>query len=358
MHRSAEVAKEQSLDNLWLAQILFDLGGVQFGTFTVSESAVSSPVFVNPKVLISNPTALRVASKLMQQEISLAQSLRRPRVHPFGVVAGVPVGGLLLASAYSLETNIPLIYARSRPEGTGKRGIEGHFTPGDTALIIDDLITRGSSILETASLLEENGLFYFFRHEAAGHTMFIADDASVAAMVKTAVDRYDRLDAAFNNAGISPAPKPFTEHSVDEWQHVIDVNLTGVFRCMQHELRQFLAQGDGGAIVNMSSGAGVVAAPGQPQYTAAKHGVLGLTKQAAQEYMRQGIRVNAILPGMTDTPPMREYLAGNDGMVRMLPGGRLAAPEEIASAAVWLCSPSASYVSGASLVVDGGLISR
>ena len=152
------MAKEQSLDNLWLAQTLYDLGGVQFGNFTVSESAVSSPVFVNPKVLISNPTALRVASKLMQQEINLAQSLRRPRVHPFAVVAGVPVGGLLLASAYSLETNIPLIYARIRPEGTGKRGIEGHFNVGDIALIIDDLITRGSSILETAELLQENGL--------------------------------------------------------------------------------------------------------------------------------------------------------------------------------------------------------
>src|SRR5215469_9018298 len=154
----AEVAKEQSLDNLWLAQTLFDLEGVKFGNFTVSESTVSSPVFLNPKVLISNPTALRVASKLMQQEIDLAQSLRRPRVHPFNVVAGVPVGGLLLASAYSLETNIPMIYARIRPEGTGKRGIEGRYTKGDTALIIDDLITRGSSVLETAALLEENGL--------------------------------------------------------------------------------------------------------------------------------------------------------------------------------------------------------
>ena len=154
----ASSMKEQSLDNLWLAQILWDLGAVQFGNFTVSESAVSSPVFVNPKVLISNPTALRVASKLMQQEINLAQSLRRPKVHQFSLVAGVPVGGLLLAWAYSLETNIPLIYARSRPEGTGKRGIEGHFTKGDTVLIIDDLITRGSSILETAALLEENDL--------------------------------------------------------------------------------------------------------------------------------------------------------------------------------------------------------
>lgn len=152
------MAKEQSLDNLWLAQMLFDLGAVQFGNFTVSESAVSSPIFVNPKVLISNPTALRVAAKLMQQEINLAQSLRRARVHSFNIVAGVPVGGLILASAYSLETSTPMIYARIRPEGTGKRGIEGRFTKGDTALIIDDLITRGSSTIETAALLEENGL--------------------------------------------------------------------------------------------------------------------------------------------------------------------------------------------------------
>jgi orotate phosphoribosyltransferase/uridine monophosphate synthetase len=94
----------------------------------------------------------------MQQEINLAQSLRRARAHPFAVVAGVPVGGLLLATAFSLETNIPMIYARVRPEGTGKRGIEGRFNMNDAALIIDDLITRGSSVLETAELLEENSL--------------------------------------------------------------------------------------------------------------------------------------------------------------------------------------------------------
>jgi NAD(P)-dependent dehydrogenase (short-subunit alcohol dehydrogenase family) len=205
---------------------------------------------------------------------------------------------------------------------------------------------------ETAKIVTADG------GDAIGVRVDVADDPSVGAMVAAAIEQFGRLDAAFNNAGISPAPKPFTEHTLAEWQRVIDVNLTGVFLCMQHEIRQFVAQGDGGAIVNMSSGAGVVAAPGQPQYTAAKHGVLGLTKQAAQEYMRQGIRVNAILPGMTDTPPMRDYLAGNDGMVRMLPGGRLAEPEEIARAAVWLCSAHASYVSGASLVVDGGLISR
>jgi orotate phosphoribosyltransferase len=152
------MTKEQTLDNLWLAQMLFDLGAVQFGNFTVSETTVSSPVFINPKLLIGNPAALRVAGKLIQQEISLAQSMRRPKVHPFELVAGVPVGGLLLGTAYSLETNIPLIYPRLRPEGAGKRGIEGRFWPGARVLIIDDLITRGGSILDTASFLEEHGL--------------------------------------------------------------------------------------------------------------------------------------------------------------------------------------------------------
>ncbi len=152
------MTKEQSLDNLWLAQMLYDLGAVQFGDFTLSEGTVSSPVFINPKMLIGNPGALRVAIKLIQQEINLAQSMRRPKVHPFELVAGVPVGGLLLGAAYSLETNIPLIYPRQRPEGTGQRGIEGRYWPGARALIIDDLITRGGSIIETAHFLEQYDL--------------------------------------------------------------------------------------------------------------------------------------------------------------------------------------------------------
>lgn len=152
------MTKEQSLDNLWLAQMLFDLEAVKFGDFTIGEGTVSSPVFINPKMLIGNPGALRVASKLIQQEISLAQSLRRPKVHPFELVAGVPVGGLLLGTAYSLETNIPLIYPRLRPEGTGTRGIEGRYWPGARVLIIDDLITRGGSILDTAHFLEQHDL--------------------------------------------------------------------------------------------------------------------------------------------------------------------------------------------------------
>jgi NAD(P)-dependent dehydrogenase (short-subunit alcohol dehydrogenase family) len=190
----------------------------------------------------------------------------------------------------------------------------------------------------------------------------VADDASVAAMVAACVDVFGALDWACNIAGIAPDPKPFLEHTRADWQRTIDVNLSGVFFCMQHELRQMTAQGRGGAIVNMSSGAGVVPAPGQPQYTAAKHGVLGLTKQAAQEFARAGVRVNAVLPGQTETAPMRAYLEDlpdrGEKMLRRLPMGRMATTDEIAEAVVWLCSDAASYVNGVSLTVDGGLIAR
>jgi NAD(P)-dependent dehydrogenase (short-subunit alcohol dehydrogenase family) len=196
---------------------------------------------------------------------------------------------------------------------------------------------------------------------AAAVRVDVADSASVEAMVAFAVERFGGLDWACNIAGIAPQPKPFVEHTYEDWQRTIEVNLSGVFFCMQHELRQMLAQG-GGAIVNMSSGAGVVPAPGQPQYTAAKHGVLGLTKQAAQEFAAAGIRVNAVLPGQTETTPMRAYLDampdGGEKMLRRLPMKRMATPIEIAHAVVWLCSDEASYVNGDSLVVDGGLITR
>jgi NAD(P)-dependent dehydrogenase (short-subunit alcohol dehydrogenase family) len=190
----------------------------------------------------------------------------------------------------------------------------------------------------------------------------VVDGDAVARMVQTAVDRFGGLDCAVNNAGIAPDAKPFTEHTLAEWQRTIDVDLTGVFLCMQHELRQFSVEGRGGAIVNISSAAGTVPAPGQPQYTAAKHGVLGLTKQAAQEFAAQGVRVNAVMPGQTETGPMRAYLEAlpDQGarMLRRLPMGRMATPEEIAQAVVWLCSDDASYVNGVSLLVDGGLIAR
>jgi NAD(P)-dependent dehydrogenase (short-subunit alcohol dehydrogenase family) len=189
----------------------------------------------------------------------------------------------------------------------------------------------------------------------------VADAASVEQMVAFTVERFGALDYACNVAGIAPDAKPFPDHTLAEWQRVIDVDLTGVFLCMQHELRYMAAHG-GGSIVNVSSGAGVVPAPGQPQYTAAKHGVLGLTKQAAQEYARAGVRVNAVLPGQTETDPMRAYLEAQpdhgERALRRLPMGRMAAPNEIAESIVWLCSDASSYVSGTSLLVDGAQIAR
>jgi NAD(P)-dependent dehydrogenase (short-subunit alcohol dehydrogenase family) len=190
----------------------------------------------------------------------------------------------------------------------------------------------------------------------------VTDEAAVSRMVAATVERFGRLDYACNVAGISVEPKPFVEHTRAEWQRVIDVDLTGVFLCMQHELRQMLAQGHGGAIVNVSSGAGVVPAPGQPHYTAAKHAVLGLTKHAAQEYASSGIRVNAVLPGQTETDPMRAYLDAQpdhgERLLRRLPMGRMARPDEIAESIAWLCSDASSYVNGVSLLVDGGQIAR
>jgi NAD(P)-dependent dehydrogenase (short-subunit alcohol dehydrogenase family) len=190
----------------------------------------------------------------------------------------------------------------------------------------------------------------------------VTDEGAVAAMVQTAVDRFGALDCAVNNAGIAPAPKPFTDHSLAEWRQTIEIDLTGVFVCMQHEVRQLVAQGRGGSIVNVASAAAVVPAPGQPQYTAAKHGVVGLTKHVAQEYAGKGIRVNAVLPGQTETEPMRAYLDAQpdhgERMLRRLPMGRMATPAEIAQSVAWLCSDEASYVNGVSLLVDGGLIAR
>ncbi len=225
------------------------------------------------------------------------------------------------------------------------------------------LAERGAQVV-VADVNEEaaHGTAREIGASAAAIAVDVADAASVEAMVAFAVSQFGGLDWACNIAGIAPEPKPFHEHSYADWQRTIDINLSGVFFCMQHELRQMLGQRRGGAIVNMSSGAGVVPAPGQPQYTAAKHGVLGLTKQAAQEYAAVGIRVNAVLPGQTETVPMRAYLDampdGGEKMLRRLPMKRMATPLEIAQAVVWLCSDEASYVNGDSLVVDGGLITR
>jgi len=184
----------------------------------------------------------------------------------------------------------------------------------------------------------------------------VADERSVESAVAKTVEIYGHIDAAFNGAGIDGEVAQTADASTDNWDRIMAVNLTGVWHCMKYELRQMLERGRG-AIVNCASSSGLVGTPGMSAYAAAKHGVIGLTRTAALEYVRSNIRVNAVCPGMTDTPmwqrsitpEMTEQLLAND------PAGRLARPDEIAQAVVWLCSESASFVIGQSLAVDGGM---
>jgi orotate phosphoribosyltransferase/uridine monophosphate synthetase len=143
--------------NLWLAQTLWKLGAIQFGNFTLGRTAVNSPVYVNLRLLVSNPTALRRAARVILDELVTLQSMREPRVARFDLVAGVPFGGLHLATAYSLTAKVPMIYLHPREDRAGS-DIEGLYSPNQTALIIDDLITGGGSIVETALILEEAGI--------------------------------------------------------------------------------------------------------------------------------------------------------------------------------------------------------
>ena len=196
---------------------------------------------------------------------------------------------------------------------------------------------------------------------ASAFQVDVTDEAAVSALLDGIVSQHGRLDSAFNNAGISDQMAEFHDLDLARWDRMIAVNLTSVFLCMKHELRHMAAAG-GGTIVNTSSGAGVVAAPGQPHYTAAKHGVVGLTKAAAQEYARRGIRVNAVLPGSTDTPMIRRFIGDNPEIAKLIAstniGGRMLTADEVAEVAVWLASDAASMVNGQSVIVDGGGLVR
>src|SRR6266508_1498485 len=194
-------------------------------------------------------------------------------------------------------------------------------------------------------------------HRAIGVSCDVSDDAQVAAMVDRTVAEFGRLDAAFNNAGVLAAIAPTADSTREEWERVIGITLRGVWSCMKYELPQMVRQG-GGAIVNCSSVGGFTGNPGIPSYLASKHGVIGLTRTAALEYVTQGIRVNAVCPGAIDTQIARDVVGGNEEayeeMAKQIPLGRIGRPEEIASAVLWLCSPGASFVVGHALVVDGG----
>lgn len=221
-------------------------------------------------------------------------------------------------------------------------------------VVVSDLATADAGMRETLALVEAAG--------GTGTTIAadVARAADCGALVAAALERFGRLDVACNNAGIAGGLAPTADYPEEAWDRVIAVNLSGVFHCMRHEIRAMLA-GGGGAIVNIASILGTVGFAGASGYTAAKHGVLGLTKTAALEYGAQGLRVTAVGPAFIHTP----MIAGLESdpataaqLVALHPAGRLGQPEEVAALVVWLSGPQASFVNGSYHAVDGGYLAR
>jgi NAD(P)-dependent dehydrogenase (short-subunit alcohol dehydrogenase family) len=196
-----------------------------------------------------------------------------------------------------------------------------------------------------------------------GEGLFVKTDVSKAPEVETliqkAVETFGRLDVAFNNAGTEGVWASIVRQSEEDWDRIIATNLKGVWLCLKHEIRQMLKQSGGGAIVNMSSITGLVGAVGAAAYSASKHGVIGLTQTAALENAKSGIRINAVCPGFTETS-MTDRVFRVPGVHKYVlschPIGRLGRPTEIADAVVWMCSDRASFMTGQSLVLDGGFL--
>ncbi len=220
------------------------------------------------------------------------------------------------------------------------------------AVCVSDINLDGAQ--ETARLISDAG------GQALARRCDVTNRDAIQAMVDATVTAFGRLDAAVNNAGISGHFYQRLHEADDEsFERVIDVNLRGVWHCIKAELPPMLAR-ESGAIVNIASVAGLIGAPKAADYTASKHAVVGITKSAALDYAKSGIRVNAVCPAYTDTAMVQGAIAGNpimaSIMTRAIPMGRLGLAEEVAEAVVWLCSDASSFVTGHALVLDGGLV--
>ena len=247
-----------------------------------------------------------------------------------------------------LEGKVSLITGGG--SGIGKASALAFAREGSKVVVADVNVEGGE---QTVRLIQDTG----------GEATFVRADVSnsgdVSDMVSHAVQTYNRLDCAFNNAGISGGRGRIHEYTEDDWSRVLNINLTGVWLCMKYEIIQMLKQG-GGAIVNTASVMGLVGGSRSPAYGATKHGVVGLTKTGAVDYAQEAIRINAVCPGYIRTPMIEQSILSDpvaeERVVSRHPMHRLGTPEEIAEAVVWLCSDAASFVTEHAMTVDGGYV--
>jgi NAD(P)-dependent dehydrogenase (short-subunit alcohol dehydrogenase family) len=245
----------------------------------------------------------------------------------------------------------------------GKIGLVTGGTSGigrDTAILF---ATSGAKVVLSGRREKEGEETVALIRDAGGDGVFVKADVSkaadVEALIRKVVERFGRLDIAFNNAGIEGVWVPVVRQSEEDWDRTIAINLKGVWLCLKYEIRQMLIQSGGGAIVNMASVTGLTGSAGAAAYSASKHGVIGLTKSAALENAKSGVRINAVCPAVIETsmadrlfsaPKVNEYVLGCH------PIGRFGRPSEIAEAVLWMCSDRASFMTGQSLVLDGGFL--
>jgi NAD(P)-dependent dehydrogenase (short-subunit alcohol dehydrogenase family) len=230
------------------------------------------------------------------------------------------------------------------------------FARAGARVIVADLDASGGA--ETVRQIEE----------AEGEARFIRADVSsegdVERMVTDSVETFGRLDFAHNNAGIGAQPRPLHEADRQSFDRVLAVNVVGVWLCLKYEARHMLTSGQGGAIVNTASLAGLIGFPNNIAYATSKHAVIGITRTAALEYARRGIRVNAVCPAFVHTPMVDSFVAADplhfnlDRLAGMQPMGRMGTAEEVAEAVVWLCSDAAAFITGIALPLDGGTTAR
>ena len=263
-----------------------------------------------------------------------------------------PVNGAIDANRVSLVGKVGIVTGA----GMGMGAATAHLLAARGAKVVVSDINEAAGNETTDAIRAAGGEASFVRCD-------VADEAQVEALVARTVELYGRLDCAVNNAAITPDRLPIAEADMAVFDRVLNVDLRSVMLCMKYEIRQFLAQNSGGSIVNVGSVSSVRPQPNNAGYVAAKHGVIGLTKTGSLEYAPKGIRVNAVMPGAIDTPMLRGALdATGLTEAEFAPAlsllGRFGQPQEVAEASAWLCSDAASYVTGHSLAVEGGYLTR